>query len=77
MVLSYPALYRPNVLLVGHLDAAKLSTFLAEFFHPDRKTDGSQSAFYHVRVVLIYNVFPLESCTAFFILFNALVLIGV
>jgi len=41
---------RPNVLLVGHLDAAKLSTFLGEFFHPDRRTEGSQAAFYHVRI---------------------------
>jgi len=36
------------VLLVGHLDAVKLSTFLGEFFHPDRRTDGSSAAFYHV-----------------------------
>ncbi len=39
---------RPNVLLVGHLEAAKLSTFLTEFFHPDRRTDVNQAAFYHV-----------------------------
>lgn len=42
---------RPNVLLVGHLEAAKLSTFLTEFFHPDRRTDVNQAAFYHVRSI--------------------------
>ena len=43
-----PEADRPNVLLVGHLDAAKLSTFLAEFFHPDRRTLNTQASFYHV-----------------------------
>lgn len=43
---------RPNVLLVGHLEPGKLSTFLTEFFHPDRRTDVNQAAFYHVRVCI-------------------------
>lgn len=38
------------MLLVGHLEAAKLSTFLTDFFHPDRRTDVNQAAFYHVCV---------------------------
>lgn len=70
MSFSSRPIRRPNVLLVGHLDAAKLSTFLGEFFHPDRKTDGSQSAFYHVRIGTINNVSHLGSCRVFFFLFN-------
>lgn len=46
---SHPTPHRPNVLLVGHLEPTKLRTFLTEFFHPDRRTDVNQAAFYHVR----------------------------
>lgn len=49
---------RPNVLLVGHLEAAKLSTFLTEFFHPDRRTDVNQAAFYHVCIYVCVYVCP-------------------
>lgn len=36
---------------MGHLEPTKLRTFLTEFFHPDRRTDVNQAAFYHVRWV--------------------------
>lgn len=53
---------RPNVLLIGHLDAAKLSTFLGEFFHPDRRTEGSQAAFYHVRIMILIDFLVNFAC---------------